>query len=131
MPRYPDRGMCPIAARGTVAVLALLLTSTSCGTAPILATGVVQGTLEAVGGPGPGTARPLNGSIALRDSSGTVFTATAASDGVFLIRVPIGIYAITGRSPLYDSGDVDCQSSGAANLTANATIHVVVMCQEA
>ena len=113
-----------------VAALALSLTSTSCGAGPTVKTGVVQGTLEAVGGPGPGTARPLQGSIALRDSDGTVFAATAASDGYFFARVPIGIYAITGRSPAYESGDVDCDSSGPATLTVDATIHVVVVCSK-
>ena len=86
--------------------------------------------LEAVGGPPRGPARPLNGSIALRNSDGTVFTATTTSDGVFLVRLPIGTYAITGRSPVYESGDADCRSSGPATLTVGATIHVVVVCQE-
>jgi hypothetical protein len=113
-----------------LAVLALFLTSTSCGAAPTVETGVVQGRLEAVGGPGPGTPRPLKGSITLRDSDGTIFTATAGSDGAFLVRVPIGTYAITGRSPVYDSGNVDCPSSGPVSLTVGATIRVLVACQE-
>jgi len=92
--------------------------------------GVVQGTLEAVGGAAPGTPRPLKGSITLRDSDGTVFTATAGSDGVFLVKVPIGTYAITGRSPLYDSGKADCPSSGPVTVTVGATIRVVVACSE-
>ena len=92
--------------------------------------GVVQGTLEAVGGAAPGTPRPLKGSVTLRDSDGTVFTATAGSDGVFLVRVPIGTYAITGRSPLYDSGNADCPSSGPVTVTVGATIRVVVACPE-
>jgi hypothetical protein len=119
-----------IAVCGTFLVLLLFLTSTSCGAAPAVDTGVVQGTLEAVGGPAPGTARPLKGSITLRDSDGTVFIATAGSDGVFLVRVPIGSYAITGRSPEYESGDADCLSSGPVTLTVDTTIHVVVSCQE-
>ena len=94
-----------------------------------VARGVAR-TLEAVGGPGPGPARPLNGSIALRDSDGAVVTATAGSDGVFLVQVPIGTYAITGRSPLYESGNTDCSSSGPATLMVGATIHVVVVCPE-
>jgi hypothetical protein len=119
-----------IAVCGPFAVLALVLTSTSCSAAPTVHTGVVNGTLEAVGGPGPGPARPLNGSVALRASDGTVFTATTTSDGVFSVGVPIGTYAITGRSPLYESGDADCSSSGPATLTVGATIHVIVVCPE-
>ena len=45
-------------------------------------------------------------------------------------RVPIGTYAITGRSPVYDSGNVDCPSSGPVTLTVGATIRVLVACQE-
>jgi hypothetical protein len=113
-----------------LAALALFLTLTGCGAVPTVESGAVQGSLEAVGGPGPGTPRPLNGSLALRDSDGTVFTATTTSDGVFLVRVPTGTYAITGRSPGYESGNVDCISSGPATVTVGATIHVVVVCSE-
>ena len=112
------------------ALLALVLTATSCGATPTVETGVVQGVLEAVGGPGPGTPRPLNGAITLRESDATMFTATVGSDGVFLVRVPIGTYAITGRSPMYDGGNVDCTSSGRVTLTVGATIRVLVACQE-
>jgi hypothetical protein len=112
------------------AVLALVLIATSCGAAPTVETGVVQGMLEAVGGPAPGTPRPLQGSITLRDSDATIFTATVGSDGAFLVRVPIGTYAITGRSQVYDSGSVDCTSSGPVTLTVGATIRVLVACQE-
>jgi hypothetical protein len=93
--------------------------------------GVVAGTLEAVGGPAPGTPRPLSGAVTLRDSAGAVFTGTAGSDGMFSVRVPIGSYTITGRSPLYSSGNVDCQSIAPVTVTADATIQVLVTCQEA
>jgi hypothetical protein len=110
--------------------LALLLTSTSCATASAAETGVIQGTLEAVGGPVPGPGRPLKGSITLRASDGTTFTATVGSDGVFAVRIPIGTYAVTGRSPLYEGGNTDCFSSGSVILSVGATTHVVVTCQE-
>jgi hypothetical protein len=91
-------------------------------------TGVVEGTLEAVGGVAPGTPRPLNGSITLRDPDGTVFMATAGSDGVFMVRVPIGTYTIIGRSPLIGSGGADCLSSGLVTVKTGAVIRVVVAC---
>lgn len=92
--------------------------------------GVVVGTLEAVGGPAPGTPRPLSGAIALRDSAGAAFTGTAGTDGMFSVRVPIGSYTITGRSPLYDGGNTDCSSSGPVTVTPGATIRILVTCQE-
>ena len=114
----------------TFVALALILTSTSCGAVSAARTGVVQGTLQAVGGPAPGAPRPLKGSITLRESDGAVFTAAVGSDGVFVVRVPIGTYAITGRSPLYDGGRTDCISSGSVILSVGAMIHVVVLCEE-
>jgi photosystem II stability/assembly factor-like uncharacterized protein len=93
--------------------------------------GLIDGTLEAVGGAAPGTPRPLSGSITLRNSDGRVFTATAGSGGVFTVRVPIGTYTVTGRSPLYDSGSANCYSGGPATVTgAGETIHVIVACSE-
>lgn len=93
-------------------------------------TGVVVGSLEAVGGPAPGTPRALSGSLTLRDSMGAVFTGTAGSDGLFSVRVPPGLYTVTGRSPLYSSGNVDCQSVGPVTVTSGTTTRVVVACQE-
>ncbi len=43
---------------------------------------------------------------------------------------PIGTYAISGRSPLYDGGNTDWLSSGPMTLRVGATIHVIVSCQE-
>jgi photosystem II stability/assembly factor-like uncharacterized protein len=95
-----------------------------------LGTGVVLGTLDAVGGLAPGGPRPLPGSITLRDSAGTAFTGTAGSDGMFSLRVPTGSYTITGHSQLLDSGSGDCHSiEQTVTVTAGATIRVVVACQ--
>jgi photosystem II stability/assembly factor-like uncharacterized protein len=96
----------------------------------VLPEGTVVGTLEAVGGPAPGTPRPLRGAVTLRDSAGAAFTAAAGSDGMFSVRVPIGSYSITGRSPLYGSGGADCHALDSVTVTAGATTHVLVMCQE-
>jgi hypothetical protein len=94
-------------------------------------TGIIDGTLEAVGGGAPGSPRPLSGSITLRNSDGTVLTATAGSDGAFVVRVPIGRYTITGRSPRYDGGGTDCYSGEPATVTgADETVHVTVACSE-
>jgi len=92
--------------------------------------GLVLGTLDAVGGPAPGAPRPLPGTITLLNSNGTRFTATAGSNGTFSVRVPPGSYTITGRSPLYDSGTVDCQSIEPVTVGAGASTHLQVLCQE-
>ncbi len=116
------------------AVLGALVFLAGCAAGSPQADGTVTGTLEAVGGPvaspAPGTPRPLPGTITLRSPEGTTFTATATSDGTFSIGVPAGSYTATGRSPLYQSGAVDCQASGPLTVTAGATSWVDVTCQE-
>lgn len=100
---------------------------TAQGPAEIAGNGRVLGTLEAVGGPPPGTPRPLRGSITLRNSSGTTFTTTAGSNGAFVVRIPPGTYTVIGRSPLYNG---DCQPIEPVTVVAGTTIQVVVACQE-
>jgi hypothetical protein len=97
------------------------------GPAEIAGNGRVLGTLEAVGGPPPGTPRPLRGSITLRNSSGTTFKTTAGSNGAFVVRIPPGTYTVIGRSPLYNG---DCQPIEPVTVVAGTTIQVVVACQE-
>jgi hypothetical protein len=92
--------------------------------------GLVTGTLEAVGGPAPGSPRPLSGTVTLRNTGGSTFAAQTSSDGTFSIEVPAGSYAITGRSPLFQSGAVDCQASGPLTVTAGGTSSVAIDCQE-
>jgi hypothetical protein len=100
---------------------------TAQGPAEIAGNGRVLGTLEAVGGPPPGTPRPLTGSITLRNSSGTTFTTTAGSDGAFVVRTPPGTYTVIGRSPLYNG---DCRPIEPVTVVGGTTIRVVVACQE-
>jgi hypothetical protein len=69
-----------------------------------------MGVLQAVGGPAPGTPRPLSGMVAITDHAGKVVTAPASSDGTFSAELPAGAYTVTGRSPLYESGAQDCRT---------------------
>ena len=92
--------------------------------------GTRTGALEAVGGPAPGAPRPLPGNVTLRSRDGATFTSTAGSDGAFSLQVPAGSYTATGRSPLYQSGDVDCQALGPVTVTAGASSRMDVFCQE-
>jgi hypothetical protein len=113
-----------------VGLTLLLRSGATTSPAEIAGYGRIQGMLEAVGGPAPGTPRPLMGSITLRNSSGTAFTTTAGSDGAFSARIPPGTYTVIGRSPLYDSGSGDCRPIEPVTVVASTTTQVVVACQE-
>jgi hypothetical protein len=77
----------------------------------------VPGKFVRVGGPAPGSAFPLPGTITARAASGQAFTATSARDGRFTLRLPPGSYRVTGRSPLMQSGQMIC--------AATAELHVI------
>jgi hypothetical protein len=62
--------------------------------------GSVIVTLAAIGGPAPGSPRPLPGTIVLRNES-TSFMRSVGRNGSVTLSVPPGTYTATGHSPLY------------------------------
>lgn len=92
--------------------------------------GTIAGTLEAVGGPAPGTPRPLRGTITMTNTlTGHTITQAVGAAGTFSVSVPAGSYTITGRSPLYDNGTVDCTQAGTTTVTPNSTSRATITCQ--
>jgi hypothetical protein len=71
----------------------------------------VPGTFVRVGGPAPGSAVPLPGTITARAATGQTFTATAGQNGRFTLSLPAGSYHVTGRSPLIQSGQGSCAAT--------------------
>jgi hypothetical protein len=70
-----------------------------------------------VGGPVPGSPVPLPGTITAHASTGGTFTATASRDGRFTLALPPGIYRVTGRSPLMQSGQMICAATAELRVT--------------
>jgi len=58
------------------------------------------------------------------------YTSTAGAHGVYSINVPPGTYTVTGRSPLYQSGDVDCETLAPVAATSASTVVVNVGCEK-
>ncbi len=94
--------------------------------------GTIIGVLQAVGGPPPGTPRPLPGTITIRNWEGTTITASAGSAGTFSVQVPVGSYILTGHSHLYESGTSECTAAppGTITVTAGGTIRTTIDCEE-
>lgn len=67
-------------------------------------TGILSGVLEMVGGPAPGPARPLPGTVTVRRSGQPPVEVSAGKDGAFSVELPAGTYQVTARSPLYQDG---------------------------
>jgi hypothetical protein len=77
----------------------------------------VPGTFVRVGGPAPGSAVPLPGTINARDVAGKTFTATVGRNGRFTLSLPPGVYHVTGRSPLMQSGKMICPATADLHVT--------------
>jgi hypothetical protein len=95
------------------------------------ATGRLVGTLEAVGGPAPGTPRSLRGTVFIMTTDGVpVIDVHVGSKGKFSTSVPKGSFKVSGRSPQYEGGKEPCVAPGKVNVLKGKTTKVVVLCQE-
>jgi len=61
----------------------------------------VTGSFVAVGGPSPGSPRPLPGQVTAQNSAGHKFTVAVGKSGKFVLWLPAGLYRLTGRSPMF------------------------------
>jgi hypothetical protein len=118
-----------------VAPLLVALNEVGCGLPGLpVPVGRVTGSLEAVGGPLVPSALPaerlLEGTVTVRGAAGDSYTVRVGSDGAFTRRVPAGVYTVTGRSPLYESGAVNCHAAGPVTVRTGVTSRVPVMCRE-
>lgn len=94
--------------------------------------GTVSGHLFAVGGPAPGSPRPLSGSVTLILSTNhsKVAQVPVGADGAFSIDVLPGQYELAGTSPLYNGGKVTCNATSPVTVKVGATVTADVYCQE-
>jgi hypothetical protein len=114
--------------QGAVALLALLTACSSHGSSA--ATGTLTGHLLLVGRPAPGKPRALVGTIITNGPAGRGVIATDAT-GSFTVDLPPGRYSLTGRSPLYDDGNTDCQPATRATVRPDRVQRADVYCQAA
>jgi hypothetical protein len=92
-------------------------------------TGVISGELVAVGGPA-NVRQSLPGTVQI-SGEGHEFTyrILPSADGSFSVEVPVGTYVVTGRSPLYQGGRLDCRiAQPSLTVRAHDAITVDVTC---
>jgi hypothetical protein len=57
------------------------------------------------------------------------FRILPSADGSFSVEVPTGTYVVTGRSPIYQGGGLDCRiAQPSLTVPAHETITVDVTC---
>ena len=96
--------------------------------------GVVKGRLVAVGGPAPGSPRPLAGTVSFTGPEAK--SVSVGKDGAFQISLPPGTYKVQGHSPLYGGGTYTCSPMnphprpGETVVREGAATSVLVVCEE-
>jgi hypothetical protein len=109
----------------------LLALLAACTNSDDAALATISGRLLAVGGPAPGTARPLPGTVTLENTATHSTTLLrVGQDGRYTTSVGAGTYKIVGHSPLYGSGKYECKSPKTVTTAANAKARADVFCEE-
>ena len=94
-------------------------------------TGVIKGRLETNGGPTPSSGyQPYPGMVFATNENGETFGATVPATGYFEIRVPVGVYQLTGSSPLYGGGTYRCVGAPKLSVHVDKTARANVICVE-
>jgi hypothetical protein len=117
----------PLTALAALVALCAGVSFASCSSHP--GEGTLDGKLQAVGGPA-GTPRPLSGSVTFHGSNGNIATIYLSANGRFSVHLPVGRYAVAGRSPQFKGGTGDCQASGPVTVTDDVTSRVEIDCQD-
>jgi hypothetical protein len=90
-------------------------------------TGTLTGQVQYVGGPAPGSPRPVAGGTVTFAGSGRT-TAAMSEQGRFSAELNPGIYVVTATSPDYNSGAA-CEALHPVRVSAGETASVEVFCQ--
>jgi hypothetical protein len=92
--------------------------------------GTVDGRLVALGGPAPGAARPLSGTVKLTRTTDTTPPTTLVVDGNgrFSTTMRTGTYRALGHSPSFGDGAYACVADSEITVAAGRTTHVDVVC---
>lgn len=93
-------------------------------------TGMLQGTLQMVGGVSGATPEPVPGTITIAGPGGSVTKTEVDESGRFAIGLFPGSYQVRGTSPKFNGSRGTCRTSEASTrLSAGDTVTVEVDCQ--
>ena len=98
--------------------------------------GIIEGTLEEVGGPNP-LLQPVAGGVTITDADGHHSEVTAGTDGWYSTLAKPGTYSMAGHSLAYQDGKYACGSRLSGSdmngdpviVRAGAVSHVDLLCQ--
>lgn len=91
-------------------------------------TGTLAGQVVYVGGPAPGSPRPLAGGAVMFEGAERT-TATMSQRGRFFVELEAGVYVVTATSPDYKSSGAVCEAAHPVRVSAGKASSVRVFCQ--
>lgn len=98
-----------------------------------IAPGTIVGSFRMVGGPAPGTSRPLHGGITVHVGSATgtvVGKVVVGPSGWFSVNVlPDRRYILVGKSPQMSGRPAGCPAFHPVTVSPGDTVHVRVVCE--
>lgn len=113
--------------RGVVlAAIGVAVLAAGCASAQ--ESGTLVGKLEVVGGPSPGLARPLPGTVTATNADGKKTFVTIGANGKFEVQLPPGSYSLMGHSPQVGGGTYPC-TGGTVHVSVTSRRSADVACQ--
>ena len=113
----------------TAATASLVLTS-ACANTHHDSRATITGRLMGVGGPPPGTAHPLSGTVHLENvATHATVVIRVGPKGRYSALVSAGTYEVTAHSPWFGSNQYGCSAQKRVTATAKATAAADVYCQ--
>lgn len=89
--------------------------------------GMIQGRFLIEGGPAPGTAHAIPGTVMVHGPSDRALTVGA--DARFQVRVADGVYTLSGRSPNMNSNLGVCQALHPVTVRTDQTVRLDLVCE--
>lgn len=93
------------------------------------ATGTLSGSLLAIGGPAPGSPRPLAGKVTA-EGHHVSYSATVGPSGRFSLQVAGGVYTLKGSSAQFNDGTTACLAENPVTVAQGRAVNADVYCQE-
>jgi hypothetical protein len=123
--RGPISAVC-LLALATIGVMAV--SPSSAASRPGRPSGDITGVFESVGGPAPGSPRPLPGVVELTSESGKHIFFKAGKNGSVKGRIAAGTYSAAGRSPKMEQNVMICRGESPVVVRPGHHTHFIVTC---
>lgn len=100
-------------------------------TGALPSTGALRGVVQMVGGPAPGSSRPVPATLSIRRFGHRPVEVSTAADGAFSVELPAGTYKVSARRAPYRHGVAACDPTVGRTICVHhgKTTDIVIDCE--